>query len=75
MPEQLVRVRALRDAFYAECRDCDRTWDKYGASLWPMGQRIAMHSHKQPDGTWKKSGGVKRAILYGYRAMEEVSRG
>lgn len=60
----LRRVHRLSDAVGATCRDCDREfWDD--SPYWDLSTVLAMHSHKQPDGTWQKSGGRKRAILYG----------
>ena len=63
---QLERVKRLADIVFAICRDCEREFSIYepGYRL-PIGQRIAIHSHQRSDGTWEKSGGVKRARLYG----------
>lgn len=62
----LTRVKRLTDTTFAVCRDCEREFSLYepGYRI-PIGQRIAIHSHKRADGTWEKSGGVKRAWLYG----------
>ena len=62
----LARVRRLADTQFAVCRDCKREFSIFerGYRI-PIGQRIAIHSHQRADGTWEKSGGVKRAWLYG----------
>lgn len=57
-------VTRLADAIYAICRDCERRWYRYDGTTRSLSQRIAMHNHSR-EGEWEKSGGVKRAWLYG----------
>lgn len=62
----LVRVKRLRDAQVAECRDCGRVFAD-DSPYWRLGTCVAMHNHKRDDGTWERSGGVRRCTLYAIR--------
>ena len=59
------RVKRLRDARTAVCRDCGREFHQFDNPYWGIGTSIAMHMHKNDTGIgWIKSGGVKRCHLY-----------
>ena len=66
----MKRVTRLRDAMAAVCRDCGREFSAFDSPYWDLGTLIAMHSHRNADGTWRKSAGVKRCVLYGASSAE-----
>ena len=61
----MQRVTRLRDALVAVCRDCGREFNEFDNPYWGLATTIPMHMHKNDDGSWSKSGGVRRCILFG----------